>query len=309
MTKKEIKTKKQTPHDEYFKKIFGKVKNAKSFIRDYLPLEIVNCLDLETLEVKPETFIDDYLKKYSSDILYEVKNTENRSVFIYTLIEHKSKADRFSSLQLLKYMVEIYYKYKKKYLPIVIPILIYNGKKDWKNVYDIKSLLGDVDINLQKFVPNFAIEFRDLAKIENVKSENDLRVMIEIAKFIRRPDLLQNLNFHAIFINIEKNIINSSLVYILEFINKKHKPLLFEKLKKELKEVNLMSIAQSLRDEGRIEGKQEGKQEGLQDGKIFTARNMINKKLDLNLISEVTGLPIEKIQQIKEEGVEYSSDK
>jgi len=40
MTKKEIKTNKQTSHDEYFKKIFGKSNNTKSFIKKQVRLKI-----------------------------------------------------------------------------------------------------------------------------------------------------------------------------------------------------------------------------------------------------------------------------
>jgi predicted transposase/invertase (TIGR01784 family) len=70
MTKKEIKTNKQTSHDEYFKKIFGKSNNTKSFIKNYLSEEIVSYLDLETLKIKPETFIDNKLKKNTALTFY-----------------------------------------------------------------------------------------------------------------------------------------------------------------------------------------------------------------------------------------------
>jgi predicted transposase/invertase (TIGR01784 family) len=311
MTKKEIPSNNKTSHDEYFKKILTKETNAKSFIKNYLSEEIVSCLDLETLKIKPETFIDNKLKKHCTDVLYGIKTKTNKEIFIYTLIEHKSRYDKFTSLQLLRYMVEIYYKYKKINLPLVIPILIYNGKKEWKKVEDISSLLGDVDSNLKKFIPSFSIEFKDLAKEDKIKGEKELRLMIFIAKLIRNPELIKTSKFYTIFINTEKNIITSSVLYILEFIDEKYKPFLFEKLEKALKEVNLMSIAQSLRDEGKQlglnegkqlglnEGKQLGLEEGIEKGKQETAKKLLHKGIDINIISDATGLSIEQIKSLK----------
>ena len=53
---------------------------------------------------------------------------------------------------------------------------------------------------------------------------------------------------------------------------------------------------------GRVEGKEEGIKEGIEQGieqeKYSMARNMKNKNMDLNLISELTGLSIEKIEKL-----------
>ncbi|TVL71602.1 Rpn family recombination-promoting nuclease/putative transposase [Brachyspira hyodysenteriae] len=49
---------------------------------------------------------------------------------------------------------------------------------------------------------------------------------------------------------------------------------------------------------GRVEGKEEGIKEGIEQEKYSIARNMKNKNMDLNLISELTGLSIEKIEKL-----------
>ena len=54
--------------------------------------------------------------------------------------------------------------------------------------------------------------------------------------------------------------------------------------------------------EGRAEGLAEGKAEGIQQGsyqsKIQIAKNMLEKGMDKELISEVTGLPKEEIEKL-----------
>ena len=46
------------------------------------------------------------------------------------------------------------------------------------------------------------------------------------------------------------------------------------------------------------EGIKEGKEEGLKEGKIEIAKNMLKKGLDINLISELSGLTIEEVEKL-----------
>jgi len=55
--------------------------------------------------------------------------------------------------------------------------------------------------------------------------------------------------------------------------------------------------------EGREEGKAEGISEGISEGKIENkkeiAKNMLSKAMEVELISEITGLSIEEIKNLK----------
>ena len=50
---------------------------------------------------------------------------------------------------------------------------------------------------------------------------------------------------------------------------------------------------------GMKEAVKKGLEKGLKEGVLLTAKNMLNKKLDINLISEVTGLSISDINKLK----------
>ena len=52
-------------------------------------------------------------------------------------------------------------------------------------------------------------------------------------------------------------------------------------------------------EKGKIEWLKEGEQIGLEKGKIEIAKNMLNKGLDLNLISELSGLSVDEIEKLK----------
>ena len=53
------------------------------------------------------------------------------------------------------------------------------------------------------------------------------------------------------------------------------------------------------RQEGKAEGRKEGMQQGIQQGQKELILNMLKKQMDLSLISEVTGLPINKLKKLK----------
>ena len=52
------------------------------------------------------------------------------------------------------------------------------------------------------------------------------------------------------------------------------------------------------KEEGIKEGMEKGKEEGIKENQILTAKNMKNKNMDINLISELTGLSIEEVEKL-----------
>src|SRR5213595_3038859 len=46
------------PHDKFFKDLLGQSELAADFLRNYLSPEVVNRLDLATLELQKDSFID-----------------------------------------------------------------------------------------------------------------------------------------------------------------------------------------------------------------------------------------------------------
>jgi len=59
----------------------------------------------------------------------------------------------------------------------------------------------------------------------------------------------------------------------------------------------LAAIAQA-KEEGRSEGLSEGRNQGINQGKIIVAKKMLAKKMDINLIAEMTGLTKEEIEKL-----------
>lgn len=52
-------------------------------------------------------------------------------------------------------------------------------------------------------------------------------------------------------------------------------------------------------EEGMKQGKDQGIKEGIKEGILLTAKEMLNKSVEINLISEITGLTVEQVNNLK----------
>ena len=73
-----------SPHDKLFRETWSNVDVARDFMLHYLPQKLVNIIDLDTLEISKESFVEKELKDYFSDILYKI-NLEGEPGYIYFL--------------------------------------------------------------------------------------------------------------------------------------------------------------------------------------------------------------------------------
>jgi predicted transposase/invertase (TIGR01784 family) len=186
----------QNPHDKFFKETFSKIEVARDFMNNYLPQSIINIVDLNTLELQKDSFINEELQEVFSDMLFRVK-INKREGYVYFLFEHKSYTSRNISFQLLKYMLEIWEAKVKKEnsneLPIVLPLVIYHGSDEW----NIKTTLGEMITGykelpeeVKKYVPDYEYLLYDLSRYtdEEIKGEVQLRILITIFRDVFTKD-------------------------------------------------------------------------------------------------------------------------
>jgi hypothetical protein len=61
-----------SPHDRFFKTVFGRTEVAAEFLERYLPAEVAATVDWATLRPEKETFLDPQLTQHPADLLYAV---------------------------------------------------------------------------------------------------------------------------------------------------------------------------------------------------------------------------------------------
>ncbi len=146
------------PHDKFFKEVLSRQEVARDFILYYLPSDIVGLFDIESLEIRKDSFIDKELKEHFSDILYSVDTKGGGSSYVYVLFEHKSYPERLISLHLLRYMARIWEEAVKRGetrpLSPIIPVVVYHGRAKWKVGLEFQDLF-DLPEALKGLLPGF----------------------------------------------------------------------------------------------------------------------------------------------------------
>jgi predicted transposase/invertase (TIGR01784 family) len=87
--------------------------------------------DLQTLKLESDSFIEENLRAYYSDVLWSVNTTEGNG-YIYVVIEHQSTPDAHMAFRLMRYAVAAMQKHLDaghQQLPLVVPMLFYHGAK------------------------------------------------------------------------------------------------------------------------------------------------------------------------------------
>ena len=109
MTSKKEGIKKNTPHDGLIKKVMENLIAAAEFLEEYLPESFKSRIDLSTVKIEKESFVEKNLKKQLNDIILSVKTKNNQKAFVYTLIEAQVNPDYWIAFRLWKYILPVSY--------------------------------------------------------------------------------------------------------------------------------------------------------------------------------------------------------
>jgi predicted transposase YdaD len=93
------------PHDAFFKQYLSQPAVAVDFLRQHLPAEVAVLLDLTQLQMEKDSFVDERLRGYFSDLIYSTVTREQTPIRIALLCEHKSYPDPWVTFQVLRYQV------------------------------------------------------------------------------------------------------------------------------------------------------------------------------------------------------------
>ena len=289
------------PHDKLFREIWSKKEYAKDFFINYLPKDILEIIDLDSIEISKDSFIEKELKDYFSDLLYKA-NFSNEPGYIYFLFEHKSYQETLIHIQLLEYIIKIWRLHLKQVnkdqLPIVIPLVLYHGTKSWEVDTKLSSLFSEQYKKLKKYLPDFQFILYDLTKYsdEEIRGEIISRIFLLILKHIFDKDISKKL---PQIVSLFKDIINqeTGLKYLETFIRylfntvdnittDEVNDIIKQSISKDKGEL-IMTLAEKLRNEGYNKGIEQGMHKGIEQGMNKGLQQGMNKGLQQGILESI----------------------
>ncbi len=266
-----------TPHDALFRALLTNPERAGAVLRDHLPEPIAERLDANPPRLIDGSFVDEALRGSQADRLFEARLTGGTPLLIYALLEHKSRPDPKTPLQIAGYMINIWRRYADDHpdrlnrLPAILPLVFYHGTRTWRVPLSLFDMVAD-DEDLRPFTRSMAYILRDLGKMapRQLASSPETRAVFQALHISRRgevgADLLANLLTRLVDgSDLEVAVLN----YIVRVMNTRPAALetALRRAKPERWETLMGTIAETWMEQGEARGKAVGIAEGEARGK------------------------------------------
>jgi predicted transposase/invertase (TIGR01784 family) len=191
---------------------------------------------------------------------------------------------------------ELYLKQHKKVktLPVILPIVIYHGPKDWQVDKNFISLFNAPEY-VKEFIPDFKYNLQDISHLpdEEIKGEVLLRVILKTLKYTFNPGLKHKLpEILQLFGELkDKNKGTEYLEVLLRYLGGGGK-LTGEELRESVKQIleeggDLMTIVEKWMQEERDKVTWD------------VVKNSLKEGLSTKTIERITGLSVDQINKLK----------
>ena len=265
-------------HDKMFKEMLSDKKSTVDFINSFLHLNLVE----DDIEKYEKEFRTSEFSNVEADVVYKIKN---KNVFI--LIEHQSSVDYKMSYRIMRYKYAIIesaidkkrLKEKSYRIPMVIPIVLYTGKRKWQ-----KLLINDIEEKVEGYAENWlGYTLIDVNEFSKEELYRNIEEVINIQKEKKAFDNLQleKLITYELSETEDKNIMH-------EFI---------EKIRNIEGSEEIMTNASRIINREIRKERKAGLEQGIQQGIALVAKKL-KGKMEIKDISQITGLSETEIENL-----------
>lgn len=301
-------------HDRYFEQAMKDSRIAHCFFNAFLPDSIKSKIDLSTLKLESESFVDSNLSKIEVDILYSVKLNHGKHG-VYILVEQQTKSQKYFPFRLLTYIYRImkaYYKRSgRKDLPPVFPIVFYNGKNKYCHSNHLCDTFSCLPNEMRKFFtlkPMLQIDARScndniveqqlwsglmIYAMKHVNSGCIIKMIKKIVPQMRRLIALGGEKYILSTCEYMAQASDVTFNEISQIVN------LIDKHVSSKVAGGLMNGRERLIQHGRKQGVEQGVEQGIEQKALSVAKKMLMNNLNIQVVHECTGLSRSAIEKLR----------
>ena len=159
-------------HDLSYRLFFSHRRMIRDLLREIVGERWVERIDFESGELIDTTFISPQHENRESDVIWQFQRLDGgEPVFVYVLMEFQSRPDPSMPVRLMGYVSLFYQNLMKnqpaagwKKLPLVIPVVVYNGWEPWNVARDLGAMIGDLDPSAEVYRPQLRYLLVDESK-------------------------------------------------------------------------------------------------------------------------------------------------
>lgn len=301
-------------HDAFLKKAFESPVATREFLDEFLSDKVKQKLDLTKIIVEKESYVEEDLTRRISDIVLSVKTKSNDDAFVYVLIENQSNPDYWIAFRLWKYMLLLSERHKKKRnkLPLVCPIVLYNGKKKYTAPLNLWELFEDPELAKELWINDYNLVDLRAMQDDEINYDKHVSMFVYMLKHIHDRDLVKSIE--QLLENCRKVIqfdVSEEYIYMksimwycgnrlerssVKQINCKILDIVPEENRNDI----MKTFAQECTEKGIAIGIEQGLEQGFQQGKFTIARALLQDGMPASKVANVTNIPVSKIVQLKD---------
>ena len=282
-------------HDSGYKLLFAHKEMVRDLLLGFVKESWIDELDLDSLEKVSESYVSNDLRSRHNDVIWRVR-WRRQWVYLYLMLEFQSSVDYYMAVRLLSYIGLLYQDLirrgdvaKDKTLPLVLPIVLYNGRRRWRAPRALRQLFGWMPESFVRYVPLYRFVLLDQGRLSEPdfpSGRNVVAAVFRMEQSSTPEDLLRALRLLISWLQEpeQRNVRHG----ILEWLHRRGDSL---DASVDWQQVHSLEEADTMledrikewkmqfRQEGLAEGRQEGRQQGRQEGSTEEARLILSRLL------------------------------
>ncbi|NHZ96550.1 Rpn family recombination-promoting nuclease/putative transposase [Massilia sp. CCM 8734] len=146
-----------TYHDLGYRSLFTYPELVRELVTNFTPFKLFDDVALSCFEAADPAYVSEGLAARQNDIVWRVKIGE-QFLYVYILLEFQSGVDRWMALCMQNYVGLLCKNLVKRHqlppsllLPLVLPLVFYNGVPHWSPSTDLAALFMDAPAELASF--------------------------------------------------------------------------------------------------------------------------------------------------------------
>lgn len=295
------------PHDLVARKYFSNPGAMGNFLREFLPREMYEALEISSLEPTRESFIAPGLKESIADIVFRCFTKDGKQGSIYIVFEHKHNPAPTCALQLLRYMALMWedevssgrYQARGKHLPFIIPIVFYHGKGRWNGRQMRELFVEGPPFNV--CIPDFSMLVCNLAELSEGKlranlTDNAMLLLLQ-ALLLKHP-VEQIARIFLLLDSAMNREVMDTIRLFLNYVQQTNPDITESRIKQSIEEIAMQegittpmkSFEEYWFPEFYNKGKEAGKEEGKADGLRSAVTSLLFsrfEKVDPSLVAKL----------------------
>ena len=294
-------------NDRFFKGLMGMKEVVKAYIQQFMRKDVLDKLDLDTLELDNSSYITDELSEFFSDMVWRCQYKRGGYTKISFLHEHKSYKPKYPHFQLLDYIRNAW---RMQTLSngdpvLMIPIVLYHGLAPWKQE-SMESYFGDLEAEFLRYLPSFDFIFVNLQKYSDkqIREFDSIFLQKSLLAFKHHVDevYLQEHIVALIFSGYPDEITEQmrSFMRMITVYLTAISGMTSGEIKGKINESDniLKSKAMTIFDEVEQEGITQGITQGIEKEKHNTIIRSWENGIAISMISNITGVSVEQIEKV-----------